>query len=236
MCWFQGLKDPLMPELNKKCIHLWQKLNPDFEFIFLDDQNIHKYLPNWENIIDTKYERNRTHKSDLLRLILLSKFGGYWCDSSLFPMAPLRIIRPQILNNTNIFMYRFNPRKRGGNTNHDGFRETASWFIASPNAHHPVIDYWLEDFQKIFNNAPTIYFKAIHQSLCDIFDRNLEIRNYINSMVQIDERIPHSPRYEKIFMNTKTLDSFMYKRPPEVLIEKLQKDNLKPFVELKKED
>jgi hypothetical protein len=234
MCWFQGIDDILMPSLNRKCIDLWKDFNPDYEIIVLDDRSIPNYLPEWEKMQPIKFNRRRAIQSDLLRLMLLSKYGGFWCDASLVPMAPLKIICSKVLNKTNIFMYRFKPRKSAGGIQHCGFRETTSWFIASPTAHHPVIDNWLEDFQKIYKNAPNILNKAVHQSLCDIFDRNVEIQNYINSMVQVDEKLPHSPIYKKQNLIPKILDSLMYKRPPKGFEAKILEDAVQSLNEYKK--
>ncbi len=234
MCWFQGLDDIFMPELNRKCIQLWKEFNPDCEIIILDDESIPKYLPDWEKMQETKFSRSRTIKSDLLRLMLLSKYGGYWCDASLVPMAPLKIISEKILNKTNIFMYRFNPRKASEEPQNYGFKETTSWFIASPKAHHPVIDNWLEDFHKLYKNDPNIITKAVHQSLCDIYDRNVEIQNYINSMVQLDEKLPHSAIYKKKNIIPKILNSLMYKRPPKLFEKKILKDAVQSLRDYKK--
>ena len=66
----------------------WRELNPDFEIILLDDDNLHLYFdsspfePKWSQLL-------LSHKSDIIRLSLLSNHGGFWADATLVCTRPL---------------------------------------------------------------------------------------------------------------------------------------------------
>ena len=72
MCWFQGeLKLPL---LNRECIKQWRELNPDWEVTVLDNLTIPHYVPEFFEIVQDFKVAKHT-QSDLLRLLLLKKYG-----------------------------------------------------------------------------------------------------------------------------------------------------------------
>lgn len=84
--WFQGLSEA--PFLVRKCIDSWVKENLNWEVVILDENNLSKYvvldLP--ENIL-ANLPLNK--KSNVVRLHLLSKYGGVWADATTFCMKPL---------------------------------------------------------------------------------------------------------------------------------------------------
>lgn len=206
MCWFQGEDDPEMPKLNRKCINRWIKFNPDYDVNILSDSNIMDYVPEFYDIIAESPNRSHAAKSDLLRLLLLSKFGGVWVDASLYPMLPLSQFYDKVVNQTGFFTYRFTPRQNRGMGN----RETVSWFLCSERPRHYLIEQWKESFIKTFKHASGAWkYFALHTDLCDLYDNNARIKNIINNMVQISESIPHSA-----LGNWKSRkDSYVYKRP-----------------------
>lgn len=76
MCWFQGEDHPEFPKLNRECINRWIKFNPNHDVNILNDVNIIDYVPEFYSIIAESPRRSHAAKSDLLRLLLLSIFGG----------------------------------------------------------------------------------------------------------------------------------------------------------------
>ncbi|MDJ0728882.1 MAG: capsular polysaccharide synthesis protein [Crocosphaera sp.] len=84
--WFQGLEQA--PLVVKKCYQSWQKYNPNWELIFLDDNNLKDYVT-----LDIPKEKlshlSKTKQSDLIRLELLSKYGGVWADATSLCRVPL---------------------------------------------------------------------------------------------------------------------------------------------------
>lgn len=80
--WYQGFEQA--PELVKTTINEIKKILHDKEIIILTKENLSKYieLPKY---INEKFEKNLipiAHYSDLIRLELLTKYGGLWIDST----------------------------------------------------------------------------------------------------------------------------------------------------------
>ena len=79
--WFQGWDNA--PEICGHCLTSWKYHNPEWEVVKLDSTNISEYceLP--------KVKTNLANYSDLLRVVLMYKYGGVWADSTLFCNKPL---------------------------------------------------------------------------------------------------------------------------------------------------
>ena len=84
--WYQSLSEA--PFVVRKCIDSWIKENPTWDVVILDSGCLDKYirlgLP----------EKKLTSlplatQSDLVRLALLSEYGGVWADATTLCMKPL---------------------------------------------------------------------------------------------------------------------------------------------------
>ena len=89
VCWWQGLDEA--PELVKKCVESIKKNAGDHRVIVLTEDNYKHYveIPEWIEDKKDKGIITRTHYSDLLRLFLLSKYGGMWLDSTFLCTKPV---------------------------------------------------------------------------------------------------------------------------------------------------
>lgn len=217
MCWFQGEHDKEIPKLNSVCIKRWRELNPGWEVNVLSTKTIVKYVPEYFEIVKkSKFDRNFAAKGDLLRLLLLNKYGGAWVDASVYPMLPLDDFISDILNDVGFFTYRFMKRSYR--------RETVSWFLVVNSPNQYLIKMWLDAFVGEFINSPADWntgkvgeevlypdkYFEVHATLSNLYDSNIKIRNIINNMVQIDQTIPHSACGRDWEKRT---NSYMYKRP-----------------------
>ena len=198
MCWFQG-EHSKMPWLNKSCIKRWKEINPDWDINLLTSDNISEYCEDFKSI--AKEKRTLAANSDLLRLLLLSKYGGVWADASVLPIFPLSSFYSKIVNQTEFFSYRFKPRTLD--------RETVSWFLCAKNPNNYLINRWRDKFIEIYTESKHWQKYSIHKSLSFLYDKDPDIKYIINSMVQISEKIPHSAENDW----HKKIDSYMYKRP-----------------------
>jgi len=203
ICWFQGANDPNMPGLNKKCIERWKNFNKNHEVIILDNESISKYSPEYFKIIKQSPTRTLAAKSDLLRILLLSKFGGTWVDSSVYPMMPLSDFYDNIVNETGFFSYRFNPRSLN--------RETVSWFLCVEHPSNYIIKAWRDKFIYYFKESSSWTYFKFHETLSELYDTDHKVKSTINQMVQISEKAPHSATGLYNWGDRKT--SYMYKRP-----------------------
>ena len=83
-CWLQGEENA--PELNKACLASLRENLIDREVIVITEENLFKYI-DFPEYITKKYKKgiiSRTHFSDLIRIELLTKYGGTWIDSSVY--------------------------------------------------------------------------------------------------------------------------------------------------------
>ena len=72
-----------MPSLSRQCVASWKKYNPNYNIILLDDTTISDY-------VDIEpFKGDFTSKSEILRVKLLEKFGGFWADATLCCNRPL---------------------------------------------------------------------------------------------------------------------------------------------------
>lgn len=84
--WLQGEENA--PFIVKHCIASWRRENPDWKVIVLDKSTIYDYIS-----IDMPREKfdsmSPVEQSDLIRLLLLEKFGGVWTDATVYCMKAL---------------------------------------------------------------------------------------------------------------------------------------------------
>lgn len=73
------------PNVVKKCLLSWKLKNPTWEIIELDDDNLSEYINIEEEIPDIQNKNiTKTAYSDIVRIFLLAKHGGVWCDATTF--------------------------------------------------------------------------------------------------------------------------------------------------------
>lgn len=100
ICWFQGIENA--PELVKACYNSVVKNYNDKEIIVLTEENYKQYVDIPEYILK-KWEKGYitfAHFSDILRIELLSKYGGLWLDSTIFTTK-----RSELVFNENIELF-----------------------------------------------------------------------------------------------------------------------------------
>lgn len=88
--WMQGMEKA--PELVKRCYDSICRNKPDgYEIILLSMHNIFDYIMLPDFILE-KYDKGiitATHLSDIIRLELLSIYGGCWIDATVFCSGPI---------------------------------------------------------------------------------------------------------------------------------------------------
>ncbi|MCK9295290.1 MAG: capsular polysaccharide synthesis protein [Desulfobulbaceae bacterium] len=136
--WFQGMDNA--PFVVRKCYESWKERNPNWELIFLSDENLSHYaslaLPP-EKI----YKLTKALYSDFIRLELLSKYGGVWVDSTCFCVDSLDNWLGEYTSSGFFAFYQPAPD-----------RVMSSWFLASEKGHPIVVKlienliyYWLKN-------------------------------------------------------------------------------------------
>lgn len=137
--WAQGFDNA--PMIVKKCLKTWKKHNPDYEIIELDDDN----LIEWIDI--NQYVKNKcitkTSLSDLIRICLLKKHGGIWCDATTYCMKPLSEWINDYIQ-SGFFAYEM--------TND---RLLSSWFLYGEPDNY-IVNKWFEETIKYIENMQMI--------------------------------------------------------------------------------
>lgn len=83
-CWLQG--EDNAPDLCKSCLQSVRKNFPDYNITVITENNLSRYIEMPEYILN-KYNKGiigRAHFADILRTMLLVKYGGVWIDSTVF--------------------------------------------------------------------------------------------------------------------------------------------------------
>jgi hypothetical protein len=171
-----------------KCIKTWKKFNPDHEVNVLNKTNIKKYLPDI-NFTSLKHVERIQRYSDIVRLNILSKYGGIWMDASIICQKSFNWIH-DIQNKTGC---EFIGYYIDGFTIKE-FKEHAkvieSWFFACIPKSKIMVD-WSNEFMKIqnynkigdyldsvksenvnFQNIPYPDYLTIHVSVQKILQKN----------------------------------------------------------------
>jgi hypothetical protein len=87
MVWFQGFDRS--PEVVRRCVESWRQANPGWELTVVTDENLGDWVS--ADLLNDRRLKwlNYQHLSDLIRLDLLSRFGGVWADATCWCAVPL---------------------------------------------------------------------------------------------------------------------------------------------------
>ena len=81
------------------CLKSWLAQNPNWNIDIIDQERADKILPRAE--LPAGISQN--HYADLLRITLLSQFGGVWADATVYCSRPLDDWLPILGNQSNFF-------------------------------------------------------------------------------------------------------------------------------------
>lgn len=182
--WNSGFKNA--PDVVQRSIESWRNSNPDYQVNLLCDDNLNDYLG--FNFYDAFY-LSTVHcfpaiKSDLLRLYLLSKYGGIWADATTFCLNPLSNWLDDNSKLCNLFLF----KHEENNT-----RPMEVWFIAAPK-------------------ASEIICKTL-QSLCDHIFKNRSLSLYVTGKLSVTNKAMQNkniPQDKTTILKAETLGFMPY--------------------------
>lgn len=173
--WHSGFKNA--PTLIKRCLLSWKLNNPNWSIIELDDSNLNQYieLPDLSNKTITK-----TSLSDIIRITLLNKYNGIWCDATTYCMKPLD---KWIYDYVNIGFFAFD--KPGGD------KLLSSWFLYGEK-HNYIINKMYEYVINFWNNNDSTdeYF-WFHILFKDLYDNDILFKNEWDKVRKISANNSH---------------------------------------------
>lgn len=139
--WYDGFDN--LPPIVEMCIKLWEELNPEFNVLKLDKNDL-------ENALDELGLSNLhipiQHLSDILRVYMLSKYGGLWVDSTVLPVVPLKKWLPKNCEQS-FFAFR---------CHHAPYCLISNWFLVS-SSNHEIIEEWLKEILSYWYKSRTLY-------------------------------------------------------------------------------
>lgn len=136
--WTFWDKDEI-PDFIKSCIDSWRQYNPDCTINIVTTSTLKDYVGEEEAnyMINWKFNDSPQRFSDLVRLYVISKFGGIWLDASIVCFASFNWVNKEEADSI-VFSIK--------ELSEDVLME--SWFIAAaPN--NPFVVKWNEEFRSI---------------------------------------------------------------------------------------
>lgn len=169
------------PRVVVKCVQSWKIQNPTWKIIELDDDNLHTYINIDAEIADIHLKNiTKTAYSDIVRIFLLNKYGGCWCDATTFCNKPLD---RWLYKNVQTGFFAFNKPAED--------RLLSSWFIYSkPNNY--IISKWKSATILYWNNNTYVstYF-WFHYLFGTLYDTDIPFQKMWDETPKISADGPH---------------------------------------------
>ena len=155
--------------MGHRCAQYWKRLNPTYEHRLLNETTALELSPAFAALEGRSLDF--ALKSDVLRLDLLSRYGGVWADVTTCPVQPLDSYASEKAAKVGFFGLMWEPffkLQTGGNhtpgtldgfdqdgpcvgrqkmrsprADTQGYHTIDTWFLVSPKPHHPIVDAWL---------------------------------------------------------------------------------------------
>ena len=188
-----------LPPIIVKCIESWSKYNPSYKIHVVSDQNIQSFLPGFD-VNALKHNDAPARESDFVRIHLLSKFGGFWLDSSIICTKSLDWIQKR--SHGKEFFGFYIPNF----TTDERYPVIENWcFACIPNS--TFVTNWRDEFMRINS------FKLVDDYVRDVevthkIDlQNLPMKNYLAMHVAVQKVLQTGQQKETLsLMNTNDPD------------------------------
>ena len=139
-----------IPEVVKICIERIRFFCPDYKINILNESNVSDFI----DLPEVPKDLPIAIVADLIRLMLLEKYGGVWMDSSIFLNEDLGWVYSEIDNHDAFVFYSDECTLDESNP------VTENWFIIAPE-NSKFIKCWLKEFSAcIFSGNPTAYYNS----------------------------------------------------------------------------
>ncbi len=187
--WHQGWDQA--PEICQHCLHSWISLNPGWEVRALDQYSLNQYVDISQaipgiNMLDI----NLTARSDIIRMVLMERYGGIWADSTLLCRIPLDSWIGQLENHDFFAFFLDRPN-----------RVVSTWFlIAGPGSY--IIREWYKQAIRYwqYRERNGSYF-WLHEQFSVLLENDARFQSYWEAIPKISSSGPHFffPYVEKFF-------------------------------------
>lgn len=171
--WEQGWREA--PEITKYTILSFKKHNPKWKIKLVSKENIFDF-------IDSKYKwlfncEGAATRSDIIRIILLKKYGGVYSDAATVCCIDL----DEFINKNNITEF-WTPVL---NHFHKTDSYISSWFIIStPNNY--IVNTFSKKYLKYIKQNPKHHpYFSFHYNFNELIDNNLKFKEFYKNMRKI---------------------------------------------------
>ena len=163
--WGQGYSKEDVPEVVQRCFDSVDKFSNGYTVIRLCDETLSDYIDLPEDVLN-KYRTGvvgATHFTDLIRIALLTAYGGVWLDATILLTAPLE----DKLTNDDYFLY----QRDWAQEDKKQWRRTYAYYFS-----------WHKDF-KVRMLSSVIYSKRGALVISDLFQLMLHYWRTQNGII-----------------------------------------------------
>ena len=161
MYWKQGWDKA--PEICKRCRDSWIQHNPEHEVVCLDKKSVRDFFKIEKFIREFKSKTISVQSyTDILRTNLLCKYGGAWCDATIWCNMPMEEWMPD-----NFFAFS-KPTKH---------RLVASWFLSCEKQEY-IIKKWrlyTKEYWSLRKKHHNYYW--FHLLFNEIYNKDKNVQN-----------------------------------------------------------
>lgn len=202
VCWWQG--EEQMPEVVKICYASLKAHANGHPVRLITKDNYMQYvkMPEW---VVRKFDAGAitiTHFSDLLRLTLLSRYGGLWMDATLFLTGDLPketpaffTLKQKAKDNEYVSAYRWSGYCMGGNNVNPIFTQAYNMLVGYWAKHERIINYYILDY----------IYDLLYQSnekIKNMIDRNLDNNPNVMYLAEHLNQPINKMEWERVCENT----------------------------------
>jgi hypothetical protein len=182
--WDTELKNA--PYVVKKCALSWKLHNPTWNIIELDDNNLKEHIDIEKEIPNIKKKTMKpAFYSDIVRMFLLEKYGGCWCDATIFCTKPLDDWLISHVSSSGFFAF----EKPGPD------RLLSNWFLYS-NKNNYIVKKWKEIMVTYWNNNDEMYtYFGCHYLFGFLYYTDSVFKNNWDDCLKISSDIPHHVQF-----------------------------------------
>ena len=157
--------DKSLPDIIKRCVENWKKLNPDYEIIILNNSNYKEYIKGCD-ILEYPAARFYARIADFMRMHVLNQNGGIWLDASTILHESL----DWVIKKYQEQRYEFIGYHIASKETKPEYPAIENWFMAAPKG-SDFIRKWLEKFLESNN------FQSDYDYLLYIESKGVDLQN-----------------------------------------------------------
>ena len=180
LLWFQNWENA--PLMAQKCKSTWIEHNPDWTIHFLTNENLPDFI-DMESVLPGFKDKNipLVSYSNMIRMVLLIKYGGVWADSTVYCNRPLNEWVQQCTAPSGFFAF----------ANPGPDRMLSTWFLAATPGHTLVKKWYAECLNYWSTRTERHTYHWCHYLFGDLYQSDKELKAIWDKTVKISADGPH---------------------------------------------